>query len=499
MGSDGNLYSAGYSYGIGTWSDFTVVSLADSGVERWIYRYDGPGNHFDIANSIIMGSDSNLYVAGRSRVTMTDDDFVVASLTDSGVERWLYRYGPENGSDRAHSIVMGLDGYLYSAGYSWLSASSTDFTVVSLTDSGVERWVYRYNGAGNWVDAANSIAMGPDGNVYAAGYTSGSGTSYDFAVVSLTDSGVERWVYEYDGPASDLDEAYSIAVDSTGNVYAAGYTSGSGTSYDFTVVSLTDSGVERWVYRYEGSGGDYDEAFSLTVGSDGNLYAAGACTESGTGSDFTVTSLTDSGVERWMYQYNGPGNDYDGANSIVMGSDGYVYSAGMSANSGTGYDFTVVSLTDSGVERWVYQYDGIDSMANEASSLIMGSDGNLYVAGFTWGSGTAEDFTVISLGPGVGVDERLNRSAISGFRLTQNKPNPFHNSTLISYSLPAISEASITLYDITGRLVETLVNEIQQPGIHQIRWNRKSNPSGVYFYRLSAEEFVETRKMVLID
>jgi hypothetical protein len=182
-----------------------------------------------------------------------------------------------------------------------------------------------------------------------------------------------------------------------------------------------------------------------------------------------------------------------------MGSDGHVYSAGMSANSGMGYDFTVVSLTDSGVERWVYQYDGIDSMASEARSLIMGSDGNLYVAGFTWGSGTDEDFTVISLGPGVGVEEGLNRPTISGFRLLQNKPNPFHNSTLISYSLPAISGATLSIYDITGRLVETLVDETQQPGIHQVRWNRKENPSGVYFYRLSAGEFVSTKKMVVVE
>jgi hypothetical protein len=425
---------------------------------------------------------------------------VLSSGVLSAQERWVYEYnGAGNYMDIARSVIVGWDGNVYSAGYSSGSGTSFDFTVISLTDSGVERWIYQYNGPGNDWDIANSIVMGPDGNVYAAGYTSGSGTGYDFAVVSLTDSGVERWVYEYDGPASDYDEAHCMAIDSAGNVYAAGNSTGNGTSSDFTVVSLTDSGVERWVYRYEGSGGDYDEAFSLTVGSDGNLYTAGACVESGNGSDLTVVSLTDSGVERWVYQYNGPGNDYDGANSIVMGSDGNVYSAGMSANSGMGYDFTVVSLTDSGVERWVYQYDGIDSMANEANSLVMGSDGNLYAAGFTWGSGTAEDFTVISLGPGVGVEERLDRAPIRGFHLRQNSPNPLHNSTAISYSLPAATDVTLAIYDITGRVVETLVSETQQPGIHEVRWNRRDNPSGVYFYRLEAGESVGTRKMVAID
>ena len=55
------------------------------------------------------------------------------------------------------------------------------------------------------------------------------------------------------------------------------------------------------------------------------------------------------------------------------------------------------------------------------------------------------------------------------------------------------------IYDIAGRLVETLVNEKRQSGIHQVRWNRKSNPSGVYFYRLKAGEFVATKKMVVVD
>jgi hypothetical protein len=101
----------------------------------------------------------------------------------------------------------------------------------------------------------------------------------------------------------------------------------------------------------------------------------------------------------------------------------------------------------------------------------------------------------------VGVQEVPPRSGsvARGIVLGQNAPNPFCKSTMITYSLPQKSEVTLELYDITGRLVETLVNETQQPGIHQVRWNRESNPSGVYFYRLTAGEFVKTRKMVVVD
>jgi hypothetical protein len=500
LGPDGNLYVAGASCGSGTSGDLTVVSLTGSGVERWVYRYNGPADNDDVAHSIALGPDGNLYVAGRSGGIGTGWDFMVVSLTDSGVERWVYRYnGPADNNDVAQSIVVGSDGNLYAAGMSYGTGTSGDFTVVSLTDSGVERWVYRYDGPSNFMDWANSIVMGLDGNLYVAGTSYGSGTDGDLTVVSLTDSGVERWVYRYDGPANYLDQANSIAVGSDSSLYVAGYSVGNGTDFDFTVVSLTDSGAERWVYRYDGSLSFTDWANSIVMGLDSNLYAVGTSYGTGTSGDLTVVSLTDSGVERWVYRYDGTGHSSDGAYSVITGPDGNLYSAGTSYESGISHDFAVVSLTDSGVERWVYRYNGSANSDDVAHSIVMGLDGNLYAAGYSTGDGTSRDFTVVSLPPEVGVEEDLSLPSVFDFRLFQNRANPFYRSTIISYSLPQVARVTLAIYDITGRLVEMLVNEIQRPGVHQVRWNRKDNPSGVYFYSLRAGEFVATRKMVAID
>jgi hypothetical protein len=493
VGSDGNLYAAGYSDEGMTYCDFTVVSLTDSGTERWIYRYGGVGG--DVALSVVYGSDSNIYAGGYS-----DGDLTVVSLTDSGVERWVYRYeGPGSDHSGAYSIAMGLDGNLYTAGRSFGNGTSYDLVVVSLTDSGTERWVYRYDGPAGETDEAYSIVAGSDGNVYAAGRSFGNGTNCDFVVVSLTDSGTERWVYRYDGPANWTDQANSVVMGSDGNLYAAGTSYEDETHYDFTVVSLTPSGSERWVYRYNGPAGFWDKANSIVMGTDGNLYAAGSSDGIGVLDDFTVVSLNDSGAERWVYRYNSPANDHDAANSIVVGADGNLYASGGSVGSGTSADFTVVSLTDSGTERWVYRYNGPANDDDWANSVVKGSGGQLYAAGCSEGTWTGKDFTVVSLGPDVGAEEGFSRPTILEFRLLQNSPNPFHHSTLITYSLPQVSNVTLSVYDIAGRLVETSVNETRQPGIHQVRWNRKQNPSGVYFCRLRAREFVETRKMVVVE
>ncbi len=360
--------------------------------ERWVYRYNGPADSSDLCYSIAVGPDTNVYAAGYSHGIGTSRDFTAVSLTASGSERWVYRYdGPGSSSDEAYSIAVGSDGNLYAAGYSIGVGTSRDFTVVSLTDSGAERWVYRYEGLTNHLDDAYSITVAPDGNLYAAGWTSGGGSSGHFTVVSLTAAGVERWIYQYDGPGDGPDGANSIIVGSDGNLYAAGSSWGSGTADDFTVVSLTDSGTERWVYRYNGPGNAYDRANSVIDGSDGNLYAAGWSYGSGTYEDFTVVSLTDSGTERWVYRYNGSGDGSDYAYSLVMGSDGNLYAAGRSIGIGSSHDFTVLSLTGLGGERWVYSCEGV------ARSIIVGSDANLYAAGWGWAAGSYYDFTVVCL------------------------------------------------------------------------------------------------------
>jgi uncharacterized delta-60 repeat protein len=403
-GLDGNLYAAGRSQGSGTGYDFVVISLTASGAERWIYRYSGPVNSPDAAVSIAVGPDSNIYAAGYIWGDGSCYDFTVISLTPSGEQRWIYQLdGPAGGSDCANSIVTGPKGNVYVAGYSCGSGTSEDFTVVSLDPSGGERWVYRYDGPGGYsFDEANSIVMGSDGNLYAAGQSGPEHQAHhrDFTIMSLTESGAERWIYLYNGPADSTDAARAIVMGSDGNLYAGGMSQGLGTLWDFTVVSVTSSGEERWVYRYTDIGYFWGEASAITMGSDGNVYVAGWTTRFETVSeDFTVVSLDPLGGERWIYRYDGPDSYSDEANSIVMGSDGNLYAAGWSHGSGTDRDFTVLSLDIKGAERWVYRYDGPGNYDDRAYSIVTGPDGNLYAAGYSSGSGTGIDLTVISLVP----------------------------------------------------------------------------------------------------
>jgi len=94
-----------------------------------------------------------------------------------------------------------------------------------------------------------------------------------------------------------------------------------------------------------------------------------------------------------------------------------------------------------------------------------------------------------------------NNDAIpSQFYLSQNYPNPFNPSTVISYKLSVTSKVSLKVYDLLGREVATLVNEERLPGSYNSQFSILNSqlPSGVYFYRLQAGDFSETKKMILI-
>jgi len=89
--------------------------------------------------------------------------------------------------------------------------------------------------------------------------------------------------------------------------------------------------------------------------------------------------------------------------------------------------------------------------------------------------------------------------AASDFILFQNFPNPFNPKTMISYRVPVISEVDLSIYDMRGQKIATLVSENQAVGLHNVNWNANGIVSGMYFYKLSTDNgFTQTKKLLLL-
>jgi hypothetical protein len=84
------------------------------------------------------------------------------------------------------------------------------------------------------------------------------------------------------------------------------------------------------------------------------------------------------------------------------------------------------------------------------------------------------------------------------FELSQNYPNPFNPSTLIKYSIPSAGNVKVSVYNIKGELVKTLVNQYQETGNYSIKFDGNGLPSGIYLYKVESGNFNQVKKMVLL-
>lgn len=101
---------------------------------------------------------------------------------------------------------------------------------------------------------------------------------------------------------------------------------------------------------------------------------------------------------------------------------------------------------------------------------------------------------------GIGITQ-ISANVPSGYLLSQNYPNPFNPVTKIRFQIPAVNgrgHSLLKIYDALGREISTLVNEVLSPGTYEVTWDASNYPTGVYFYRLSSNNFTQTKKLVVL-
>lgn len=108
------------------------------------------------------------------------------------------------------------------------------------------------------------------------------------------------------------------------------------------------------------------------------------------------------------------------------------------------------------------------------------------------------------VGAGANVALQRNSRTVTEYQLYQNYPNPFNPETMIAYDILEAGHVTLRLFNTVGQEVRTLIDEMQSPGAYQVHWDGRNTlgqvlPSGIYFYRLQAGEFVQIRKMTLVQ
>ncbi|NOS86580.1 MAG: T9SS type A sorting domain-containing protein [Ignavibacteria bacterium] len=492
-----NVYVTGSSMGSGSNLDFATVKYNSSGAEQWAVRYNGPANFIDIGNAVAVDGAGSVYVTGLSAGTTSFTDFATIKYNSAGQEQWAVRYnGPSNGTDEAFSVAVDGSGNVYVTGQS-LSGTNYDFATIKYNSAGVQQWVSRYNGPQNSIDNPAVVRVDGSGNVYVTGGSTGSGSGLDFATVKYNSTGQEQWAVRYNGTNNADDIPSAMFVDAAGNVFVTGGSSGSTSSNDYVTIKYNSAGQEQWNSRYNGTGNDNDVSFGLAVSGAGNVYVTGSSIGQGSATDYATVMYNSSGVQQWVTRYNGPNNTSDDASAIDVDVSGNAFVTGASNSGGTNLDYLTLKYNPAGVLIWEQRYNGPANGVDAALSVCVDGSGNAYVTGNSQGSGSSSDYATIKYSVLTAVNPEGSEIP-SSYRLYNNYPNPFNPATTIKFDLPVQANTKLIVYDVTGKTVKLLVNQVMSAGSHSFSFDAAGFSSGVYFYKVQAGDFSEIKKMVLI-
>jgi photosystem II stability/assembly factor-like uncharacterized protein len=323
------------------------------------------------------------------------------------------------------------------------------------------------NNGTNWTKVSTGLPLGvkaaaisAEGKVLFAGTPSASNTNGIDGVYRSTDNG-GSWART----SSGLTNTHIHCFASIGTSLFVG-TGGGG------VFRSTNDG-ESWTAVNAGLVDSFGIGVvaSLVV-SGSNLYAG----------RFGGVFLSSDNGETWSAANSGLPTEYQPDYAHCLAISGANLFAAISGSQG-------VFLSSNGGSTWIEANLGLTNLA-VVCLAVCGS--NMFAGtynGGVWRRPLAEMVTAV---------EPIAGQPPHEFVLDQNYPNPFNPSTTIKYELPKSSEVRLSVYDLLGREVSVLVNEKREAGVHEVKCDGANLASGVYFYRLQAGDFVQSKKLIIV-
>jgi Secretion system C-terminal sorting domain/Beta-propeller repeat len=508
--NNGNSYITGGFFGSATFNNIQLTAL--NGRDFFIAKYDANGNciwakqavvnknSLAFGNGITADKSGNTYIIGQFEGSAAFGNNNLIAVNDS-LSIFIVKYDSGGNclwAKQAGNKVTGNGISIDANGNSYITGSFRDTakfgnTTIITTDSG-SVYVSKYDANGNclWVTKDNGdihtwaqgfgIAAEPNGENIITGEFSGN---VSFGNIQLT------------APYYPFNDKYNVFI-----------------------VKYDSSGNCLWAKQSNGTG-YFDIAFGEGIDAKSNSYITGQFSDTINFNNIQMISSGDRNA--FVAKYDSSGNciwakhnhGNSNSNGIAVDANGDNFITGQffgkdtigttQLNSGDSSNFFIARYDINGNNIWAEQSVIVDSNTiARGLGIAADASGNCYVTGAFIGT--------LSLGNNIisgsvfiakisnnylGVANRQSE-ILNIFKLSQNYPNPFNPSTTINYSIPKESFVTIKVYDILGRMVNTLVNEQKAAGNYSVQFNGMNLSSGIYFYSMQAGDFVQTKKLVLM-
>lgn len=265
------------------------------------------------------------------------------------------------------------------------------FSCIVITQAQVNiLWESRYDNNGN-DDYSEDIVLDNSGNTYVVG-TSFNGSQFNVITIKYDPDGNELWNVTHDGPASGLDQAVGLVLDSNGDVIIAGHHQVSGADFDIFLKKLNGvNGATVWTYSYTGTS-SFDQCADVTIDANDNVIAVGGVDYGAGDLDYVVMSVSPSGTLNWDDQYFF-GSARDFANAVAVDASNNVYVTGESNAGANALDYYTLKYNPTGGILWNYRHDG-NGQDDSPKDIIVAPDGSTYVVGESY-RGLIEDDDIL--------------------------------------------------------------------------------------------------------
>lgn len=484
---------------------FCTAQLKSQYSQQWVSALNSTGNKTNVLKDV----SNNLYTFGGNKL---------AKFNSAGALVW------STTTDYIHAMAMDNSGNIFvTGGYS--NYPNGSIFVKKFNNNGTEIMSKISSGGYNYIYSPVDISVDNSGNiyVYTSYFVNGQYHSNSSRLFKFDSAGNEAWSTTPSGTGAVRmlmdNSGYPVVASTTISYYSQfpPYTtitrfSSSGSVLNSVMIdstgandiSISGSGYiyltgNRTVKINPGFSVDWEVinnfyGQSVECDNNGNVFVTGNTGYSNV-SDIVTQKLSSAGQLMWSQVYDGPVNGEDFVYDMQLAANGSVLITGTTESTSGNLDMFLIKYSNAGGFMNSNFYN--DMQNDEGRKIVLLNGNDVALCGLN-GSGYSFDKVTLVKFSDVTAITPQNGQIPDGFSLSQNYPNPFNPSTKISFSLPAASFVKMAVYDITGREVKNLVNEKMNAGQYEVDFNASGLTSGVYFCRITAGDFTDVKKMMLI-
>ena len=423
-------------------------------------------------------------------------DLYLVKTDSQGNLVWSKTFG-SNFTDRGQDVQQTEDdgyivvGTIIPAGETW-----SDVYLIKTDENGDSLWTKHYGGLDT--DWGCCVEQTTDGGFIISGNTNPSPILSYPILIKTDENGEVEWYRVYDFVEG---KGSSVIQNQEGNYIIAGisYSIGPGEGAVLTM-KVDANGDTIWIKTY---GGNYIDAGNGINEVEGGYAVAGATHSFGAGDyDFFLIRTNEDGDSLWSNTYGGDEMD-NGLDFDLTFDGGYVLAGWTESFGAMIKDYYIVRTDSTGDSMWTLQLGGY--LSDIAQSIQQTDDGGYIVCGTSDSFEPSEysEVWLVKLDSSANVVWERSLNQPNEFTFYQPFPNPFNSSTNISFELRTACNVNIDIFDVTGRNVwakglSPIRNQYLPAGLHLVIFDAEGLTSGIYFVRLKASNYDQTRKIVFM-